>query len=89
MFGLKAWVNPFKKMSTVRLFERLVFKGYKGVFFALEYRKRNFPSLYCLKKKSWKNGHFGKNHGLNSLEKCQFFGFLNFFPYSLEKRFLL
>ena len=51
MFGLKAWGNPFKKMSTVRLFERLVFKGYKGVFFALEYRKRHIPSLYLLKKK--------------------------------------
>ena len=87
MFGLKAWVNPFKKMSTVRLFERLVFKGYKGVFFALEYRKRNFPSLYCLKKKVGKMAILEKNHGLTPLEKCQFFDFLNFFPYSLERRF--
>ena len=27
-------------------------------FFILEYHKRHFPGLYCLKKKSWKNGHF-------------------------------
>ena len=27
-------------------------------FLALEYRKPHFPGLYCLTKKSWKNGHF-------------------------------
>ena len=27
-------------------------------FFVLEYRKAYFPSLYCLKKESWKNGNF-------------------------------
>ena len=32
IFGPKPWVNPFKKMSIFRLFELLVFIGYKGVF---------------------------------------------------------
>ena len=27
-------------------------------FLVLEYHKRHFPGLYCLKKKSWKNSHF-------------------------------
>ena len=27
-------------------------------FLVLEYRKRHFPGLYCLKKTTWKNGHF-------------------------------
>ena len=27
-------------------------------FILLEYHKRHFPGQYCLKKKTWKNGHF-------------------------------
>ena len=27
-------------------------------FFVLEYGKTDFPGLYCLKKESWKNGHY-------------------------------
>ena len=57
-FGPKLWVNRFGKMSVFRPFELFVFIGYKGVFFDVEYRKRHFPSLYCLKKKSWKKDHF-------------------------------
>ena len=30
-----------------------------------------------------------QNHGLTPLEKCQFFDFLNFFFYSLERRFFV
>ena len=58
IFGPKPWVNPFGKMSIFGLFELLVFIVYKGVFGVLEYRKRHFPGLYCLEKKSSKNGHF-------------------------------
>ena len=46
-----------KKMSIFGLFEPL-FYSLKRCFFVLEYRKRRFPGLYGLKKKSWKNGHF-------------------------------
>ena len=38
-------------------FLNLFFYSLKGFIFVLEYRKRHFPGLYCLKK-SWKNGHF-------------------------------
>ena len=46
------------KMSIFLLFELLVFIALKGVFLVLEYYKRHFPGLYCLKKKGWKNGSF-------------------------------
>ena len=75
IFAPKPWVNPFGKMSIFRFFGLLVFIAKKGVFFALEYRKRHFSGLYFLKKKSWKNGHFWTK---TPLEKCQFFDFLNF-----------
>ena len=32
---------------------------------------------------------FDQNHGLTPLEKCQLFDFLNFFLYSLERRFFV
>ena len=32
LFGPKLWVNRFGKMSIFRVFELLVFIGYKGVF---------------------------------------------------------
>ena len=38
-------------------FLNLFFYSLKGFIFVLEYRKRHFPGLYCLKKSS-KNGHF-------------------------------
>ena len=57
-FGPKLWVNPFGKMSVFQVSKLFVFIGYKGVFFDVEYRKRDFPGLYCLKKKSWKKHHF-------------------------------
>ena len=49
-------------------------------FFNVEYRKRRFPGLYCLKNKSWKNGRFytKTDHELTPVGKYQFFDFLNF-----------
>ena len=38
IFAPKPWVNPFGKMSILRLFELLVWR-----FFVLEYRKQHFP----------------------------------------------
>ena len=48
-------------------------------FFALEYRKRDFPGVYFQKKKVGKMAiFFYRNHGLTPLEKYQFFDLLNF-----------
>ena len=147
IFGPKAWVNPFGKMSIFRLFERLflqprklffrcrisyetfswpilpkkklnmlekrpfffqnhgftplekyqffdflnlLFYSLKRCFFVLEYRKRRFPGLQCLKKKLEKWPFLDQNHELTPLKKCQFFDFfvLLFFV-SLERRFFV
>ena len=59
IFGPKPWVNPFGKMSIFRRFELLCFYSLERPFFVLEYRKRNFPGLYCVKKKYGKMAIFG------------------------------
>ena len=59
IFGPKPWVNPLGKMSIFRLFEVLVFFGLERRFFVLEYRKRHFPGLSCLKKEVGKMAIFG------------------------------
>ena len=71
IFGRKAWVNPFAKMSIFGLFELFVLIA-QGRFFVLEYRKRHFPGLYYLRKKVGKMAIFGP------MKKCQFLDFLNF-----------
>ena len=58
IFGLKLWVNPFGNMSIFRLFELVVFIAQKGLFFVLEYGKRDFPGLYCLKRRVGKMAIF-------------------------------
>ena len=56
IIGPKPRVNPFGKMSIFRLFSNCCFDSLERRFLSLEYHKRQFPGLYCLKK-SWKNGH--------------------------------
>ena len=86
-FEPKLWVNPFGKMSVFQLSELFTFIGSKGVFLAVEYRKRHFPGLNCQKKKLEKGPFLGQNHGLTPLDKCQFFDFLNFLFLSPRKAF--
>ena len=65
IFGAKPLVKPFGKVSIFQLFEFLVFIAYKGVFSVVEYHKRQFPGLNCLKKKKLvKWPFFEQNHGL-------------------------
>ena len=59
IFGPKPWVSPFGKMSMFGLFELVCFYSLKRRIFVLEYRKRYFPGLYCLKKKAGKVAIFG------------------------------
>ena len=77
IFGPKPWVNPFGKMSIVRLFELLVFIAQKGVFSFQNILKDIFL-VYIAEKKLKKWPFLDQNHGLNPLGKCQFLGFLNF-----------
>ena len=85
IFGLKPLVNPFGKMSIFRLFESLVFIAQKGVFFFLEYHKRHFPGIYCLKKKLEKWRFLDQNHGLTQLEKWQFFDLFELLVFIAQK----
>ena len=79
IFGLKPWVNLFRKMSIFRLFELLLFYTLERYVFVIEYRKRHFPGLYCLKKKKLgKMAIFGLKPWVNPFRKCQFSDFLNF-----------
>ena len=73
IFETKPWVNPFGKMSIFRLFERLYFYSLERRFFVLEYRKRDFPGLYCLKKNFGKMIILGPKPWVNSFEKMAIF----------------
>ena len=74
IFERKPWVNPFAKVSIFELFEVLVFIAYKGFIFVQEYRKRQFPGLYCLKRKVCKMGIFGPKQWVNPFGKVSIFG---------------
>ena len=58
IFGPKPSVNPLEKISIFLPSSTSCFYSLERCFFVLEYLKRPFPGLYCLKKKGWKNGHF-------------------------------
>ena len=73
IFGPKPRVNPFAKISVYRLLNILVFIAEKGVFFVLEYRKRHFPGLYCLKKKVGKMFIFRTKPWVNPFERISIF----------------
>ena len=77
-FGRKPWVNHLGKNVNFSSFSTSSFYSLERHFFVLEYRKRHFPGLNCLKKKVEKWPFLDQNHGLTPLEKCQFFDFLNF-----------
>ena len=89
VFGIKPWVNPFKKMSIFRVFEPLFFFSLERRFFVLEYHKTHFSCLYCLKKKLEEWLFLDQNHGLTPLEKCEFSTFRTSCFDSLERRFFV
>ena len=73
IFGAKPWVNPFGKMSLFWTFSSSYFSRLERRFFALEYRKRQFPGLYCLKKKVGKKAIFGQKPWVNPFGKMSIF----------------
>ena len=73
IFGQKPWVNPFGKMSISRLFELLFFYSFERRIFVLEYRKRHFPCLHCLKKKVGNMAIFGQKPWVNPFGKISIF----------------
>ena len=77
IFGPKLWVKMGKKFVKMLFFDffNFFFLKPRKQFFVGKYRKRHYPSLYCLKKQSLKKWPFLDQP---PLEKCQFFDFLNF-----------
>ena len=83
IFGPKPWVNPFRKMSLFGLFEVLGFYSPRRRFFVLEYLKRHFPGLYCLKNELGKMAIFRTKPWINPSGKMsmfRLFEFLVFIP---------
>ena len=72
IFGPKPWVNPFGKMLIFRLFE-LFFYSLERRFLFLDYHKRQFPGLYCQKKKVEKMAIFGPKPWVNPFGKISIF----------------
>ena len=69
IFGPKAWVNPFQKMSIFRLFELLVFIAQNGVFSFQNFVKDILMTYIAEKKKFEKWPFLDRKHGLTPLEK--------------------
>ena len=68
-------------MSLFRLFEVLVFIVEKGGVFVLEYRKRHFAGLYCLKRTVGKMAIFGPKPWVNPLGKMSIFRLFELFVF--------
>ena len=77
IIGPKPWVTPLEQCQFFDFFNFL-FDTLERSFFVLEYRKRHFPGLSCLKKKLRKTAIFGPKPWVTPLEKYQFFDFFNF-----------
>ena len=74
IFGPKPWVNPFGKISIFGLFKLLVIYSLKRRLFVLEYLKRYFAGLYCLKRKLGKIAIFGPKPWVNPFGEMSIFG---------------
>ena len=86
-FGSKQCTNPFGQRSVFRLFKLFVFIAYDVVFSFQNIIKHNFLFYIAKQKTLEKSPILDQNHGLTFLEKDQFFDFLNFFFYNLERCF--
>ena len=85
IFGQNHWLTRLKKCEFFN-FLNFFFYSLERRFFILEYRKRHFPGLYCLKKKLKKWLFLDKTM---ALKKCQTFDFSTSCCYSLETLFFV
>ena len=78
------------KNEKFSIFKTFCFYRLERRFFVLQYRKRHFPGLYCLKKKVRKMAIFGPKPWVNPSEKMSIFRlFESYCFYSLERRFIV
>ena len=78
-----------KKNVNFSTFWIFCFYNLERRFFDLEYRKRHFPRLYCLKRKVEKMAIFERKPWVNPLKNVNFSTFRTFYFYRLENRFLV
>ena len=82
-------LTPFEKCQFFDFLD-VFFYSLERCFFVVEYRKRHFPGLYCLKKICWKNGHFfSKTMGSPLWKNVNFSSFWTSCFYSLERLFFV
>ena len=81
IFGTEPWVNPFEKKKKFSTFLACCFYRLDSRFFVLEYRKKHFLGLYCLKKKDGKMAIFGPKPWVNPFGKISIFGLFEFFVF--------
>ena len=66
--------QPLRKNVNFSTFWTSCFYSLERRFFVLEYRKRHFPGLHCLKKKVEKMAIFGPKPWVNPLGKMSISG---------------
>ena len=91
-FRPKLWTNhrltPLEKCFFFDFWNFLFLQPRKAFFFVLEYHKRHFPGLYCLKGKCGKMANFGRKPWTNPFGKLSILRLFELlFFYSLERRF--
>ena len=79
IFGLKPRGTHLEKCQFFDCLNFLFYSLHRR-FFVLEYRKKPFPGLYCLKKRVLKMAIFGRKPWVNPFEKN-----FNFSSFSKEK----
>ena len=85
IFEPRPWVDPFGKISIFRLFLTSLFYSLGRRLFLLEYGKRHFAGLYCLKKKLRKWPFFGPKSWVNPFGKMSIFRFFEVFVFIGQK----
>ena len=85
IFLTKPWVNPFGRISIFLSFRTSCFYSPERRFFVLEYRKRNFPGLYCLRRKVGKMTIFGPIPSVNPFGKTSIFRLIELLVFIAKK----
>ena len=89
IFVPKPCVNPFDKTCIFQSFELVFFIAQKGDFSCQNIVKDIFVAFIAFKNKLQKWPFLDQNHCLTPSKRCEFLNFLNFFFYSLERRFFV
>ena len=80
------WTKTLWKNVNFSTFSTSCFYSLEKGFFVLEYRKRYFSSLYCLKKKVGKRAIFGPKPWVNPFAKISIFGLFKLLVFIGQKR---